>query len=295
MKLLYELHKESKPRFTNFGDELNLVIWPALIPELLDADDSTLFVGIGTVLDDTLPLTSKKVIFGAGNGYRPIPTIDESYKIYFVRGPLTANALGLPPSKGIVDPAVLIQRFAPQRSSGSNGVVLVGHYTSAQCSDWTFACNELGYTYVHPLWPIDRVLELIAGAELVVTEAMHGAIVADALRVPWVPVTTSISRCEFKWQDWTRSVELDYDPIVLPVIWDGRAKSNSNVARVRRWLKQRLFVEKLAPKKLAARVRLSRDTILETKTSCVLAEIERLKRDAIREGWVCGLPIAERS
>jgi len=50
----------------------------------------------------------------------------------------------------------------------------------------------------------------------VVTEAMHGAIVADTLRIPWVPVVCSPAILPFKWSDWTRSVELAYRPRLLP-------------------------------------------------------------------------------
>jgi succinoglycan biosynthesis protein ExoV len=41
---------------------------------------------------------------------------------------------------------------------------------------------------------------------------MHGAIVADALRVPWVPIVTSPRILKLKWQDWCSSVNLPYQP-----------------------------------------------------------------------------------
>src|SRR3569623_1144475 len=48
------------------------------------------------------------------------------------------------------------------------------------------------------------------------TEAIHGAIVADTLRVPWIPVACSPEVAPFKWIDWTQSLGLDYRPIRLP-------------------------------------------------------------------------------
>ena len=45
---------------------------------------------------------------------------------------------------------------------------------------------------------------------------MHGAIVADTLRIPWVPVVCSPAIPPFKWIDWTRSLDLDYRPRGLP-------------------------------------------------------------------------------
>lgn len=44
---------------------------------------------------------------------------------------------------------------------------------------------------------------------------MHAAIIADAFRVPWVPMVTSPQINTFKWLDWTSTIEQRYTPIVL--------------------------------------------------------------------------------
>ena len=41
-------------------------------------------------------------------------------------------------------------------------------------------------------------------------------IVADALRVPWIPLVTSPRILSFKWQDWCQSIELTYQPQFVP-------------------------------------------------------------------------------
>jgi succinoglycan biosynthesis protein ExoV len=60
------------------------------------------------------------------------------------------------------------------------------------------------------------VIEKIRSARLVLAEAMHAAIVADSLRVPWIAVSSSPKVSSFKWLDWTQSMELPYLPLRLP-------------------------------------------------------------------------------
>src|SRR6266545_5861186 len=97
----------------NFGDDLNAWLWPRLIPDLLGSDDGVLLVGIGTLLNNRVPAASMKLVFGSGAGYGAKPRIDGSWKILCVRGPLTADALGLPPELAVTDSAALVNRLAP--------------------------------------------------------------------------------------------------------------------------------------------------------------------------------------
>ena len=54
----------------NFGDDLNAWLWPRLIPELLDGDEGSLFVGIGSILDRRIPRGAAKGSFRRGRGVR---------------------------------------------------------------------------------------------------------------------------------------------------------------------------------------------------------------------------------
>ena len=97
-------------RGPNFGDALNEWLWPRLLPDFFDGDESALFLGIGSILYDFLPRNARKVVFGSGyGGYTPVPHIDDRWAFYFVRGPVTARTLGLDPSLAIGDAAILVR------------------------------------------------------------------------------------------------------------------------------------------------------------------------------------------
>src|SRR5690606_3355759 len=57
----------------------------------------------------------------------------------------------------------------------------------------------------------------IAKSDFFVAESMHGAIPADAFRLPSVAASTSRSINDFKWNDWAASVGVTYDPRHIPV------------------------------------------------------------------------------
>jgi hypothetical protein len=44
---------------------------------------------------------------------------------------------------------------------------------------------------------------------------MHGAIVADTLRTPWVAVKTKQGILDFKWNDWLNTIGALYNPFVI--------------------------------------------------------------------------------
>jgi succinoglycan biosynthesis protein ExoV len=213
MKVFY--YKDKKG---NFGDDLNEWLWKEILPDLCEEkDDGKLLVGIGTILGLELPKGKwQKKVIGSGVGYGPLPSIDESWEFLAVRGPLSARALSLDPKIAVTDSAALLRtlpRYSTPRPS-RKGVVFMPHI-SASPGKWEKACEIAGITYLSPRWDSKLLLEKIANAELVLADAMHAAICADTLRVPWVPLATSDEISTFKWVDWTLSLDLPYRPIYL--------------------------------------------------------------------------------
>lgn len=195
----------------NFGDELNPWLFTRLLPDFFDDDERELFLGIGSILYDNYPPESRKIVFGSGYaGYRPPPVLDDMWSPYFVRGPRSAQAIGLDRSYGIGDGATLLRVMgdAVPKAAAPLGPIFIPHWESALDGVWERVASEAGLTYVDPRWSVERIVTAIRSSSLVVSEAMHGAIVADALRVPWVPVMPLLEKHRFKWFDWAESLDL---------------------------------------------------------------------------------------
>jgi succinoglycan biosynthesis protein ExoV len=205
----------------NFGDDLNLWLWDFLLPDLRKKHPETLLVGVGTVLNRLiLPPTGHKIVIGSGFGYGTLPDMSDrrQWDIRCVRGPLTAEKAGLPASLGIIDPAVLVTEMPEFRNVAKSGrQTFVPHWESAAVGLWPDICKTVGLSYLDPRGEAKSVIREIAQSSLVIAESMHGAILADAFRVPWVPVSTSPSINSFKWNDWAQTVGVTYAPRHVPV------------------------------------------------------------------------------
>lgn len=212
MRLVY--HKGN-----NFGDKLNPIIFNHFIGELLDKNEDELFLGIGSILGLKQNLKGKKNVFTSGYAanddptYGSPPKIDESYNILALRGPLTAELLGIDKNLAICDGAILISEIDDYKFTNNlkgNEVVFIPHHKSEEMYPfWDALCRDAGIVFVSPQEETEIVLERIASAKLVIAEAMHGAIVADTYRVPWIPIKSYPFINEFKWKDWGASLNLD--------------------------------------------------------------------------------------
>ncbi len=203
----------------NFGDELNRWMWPELLGDVIsDPGDDVLFVGIGTVLDRNLPHARATIVFGTGVGYTTVPQDISSarWRIYGVRGPLTARALSLDRRLAMTDPAILLATFREFGGLDRRGTIFIPHWKSVRYGNWQAICNTLGIEFVHPCWDSRRVVRRIAAADKVIAESLHAAIIADAFRVPWIPVALSREVSPFKWVDWASSLNISYSPVCLP-------------------------------------------------------------------------------
>lgn len=214
MKLTY--FRGAQP---NFGDELNATMWHSLLPQgFLDEDETQLFLGIGSILWDDYPKAPIKHVIGSGyGGYTGVPAVrDGSWNIVWLRGPLTAAHLGVDPRLAITDAAVLLRATPLPDPAPGVGVAFMPHFESVARGNWARACALAGITYLDPRDPTGSLLARIRGARLLITEAMHGAIVADALRTPFIALMPNHPEHRAKWQDWAQSLGIGLRQAKLP-------------------------------------------------------------------------------
>jgi succinoglycan biosynthesis protein ExoV len=205
----------------NFGDDLNLWLWDFLLPGFREVHPDVLLVGVGTVLNRALlPEEGRKLVLGSGFGYGNLPDMHDRnlWDVRCVRGPLTAEKVGVPEDLGVIDPAVLVADMPEftnllKRYKQS----FVPHWESAVAGLWPVVCAMAGLHYIDPRGEAKDVIRQIAQSELIVAESMHGAILADAFRVPWVAVSTSDSINSFKWRDWASTVGVEHNPRRVPI------------------------------------------------------------------------------
>src|SRR5690606_15547490 len=155
------------------------------------------------------PEKGEKIVFGSGVGYNKPITLDSSWSFRFVRGPLSAQSIGIDRTAYITDPGILAGQLFKNQNSG-NLITYMPHHISDGNADWKKICEIAGITYLSPSDDIHQTLHMISRSKFVIAEAMHAAIVADALRVPWTPVTAYPHILDFKWVDWCQSLDMPY-------------------------------------------------------------------------------------
>ncbi|WP_254412299.1 polysaccharide pyruvyl transferase family protein [Dyadobacter diqingensis] len=216
----YLYYKDKKG---NFGDDLNPWLWPKLIEKEKEIDKH--FVGIGTVLFENNSLftgfkNEQKIVFGSGvrPSYSQL-SFDETWDIRFLRGPMSASFLD-GKYKYITDAAYALRQLPDfdkfQSTPKKHEISFIPYFQSLSYLNWKQICADLNINYIspHAELGIDHILTEIASSKLIITEAMHGAIIADIFRIPWHRIVFSTPHneggmvSEFKWNDWMQSVGL---------------------------------------------------------------------------------------
>ncbi|QIT56550.1 hypothetical protein HC341_15910 [Aquisalimonas sp. 2447] len=150
------------------------------------------------------------------------------------------------------------------------------HWLNAH-DGWKRICTRAGGEYLDPREDVETVLQQLQSVRLVVAEAMHGAIVADALRIPWIAVRASATPDDVKWEDWASSLEIPLEHHQLPKLPN---RQSANLA-LRLWQQ---LIERRAARALdklvtSAKPQLSDSNVLADRLNRLETLLESLKRD----------------
>lgn len=223
-----------KGQVANFGDDLNPYILKELFPDFERVGSDDFIFLIGTILynnyfqKNKIPKSEvdgrRKFVLGSGIRFINNPLkIDDDWDVVFLRGPLSAALLNMDISKSITDPAYLIRKMSVfnrlNKIPKEYKISIIPHFLSINRLNWDVICKKFNINLIDFSNPdLDFVLEELAKSEFILTEAMHGAILADALRIPWnrfnffSRVHESSLVSEFKWADWMLSVNVSPFP-----------------------------------------------------------------------------------
>ncbi|WP_336127223.1 hypothetical protein [Mesoflavibacter sp. CH_XMU1422-2] len=206
MKLIY-----FKSDIGNFGDDLNPWLWEKLLGDFTQYKDID-FVGVGSILDERIKSEKTKVVFGSG--IRDFDLNIEDFApidIRFVRGPISSKITG---AKYISDSAYALRLLPKQDYIKKYKISFIPYFRHVNHFNWKMFEKITGIHVILPTMPIDKVIEEIQSSKNILSAAMHGCILADAYRIPWMRVkfskhgSESSLTSEIKWDDWLKSVKI---------------------------------------------------------------------------------------
>lgn len=204
-----------KSEFKNFGDELNRLLWAEIFDErALDAADVEVW-GLGSLLGGTVRDSRKKLVLGSGSLGRAAPVGVPGWDIRWVRGPLTAKALGVSEALGLGDPAVLWTGLSGAVARPTGPVAIAPHWRTWLDYDWRGVAEMAGLVAINPMQSVREVTQQLRSCSAVLAESLHAGIFADTLGIPWAPVVLAHRFNEFKWRDWMLTIHREFSPFVI--------------------------------------------------------------------------------
>lgn len=211
----------------NVGDDLNAWLWPKLLSSILDDDDDHLLIGIGTLLNHKIPLAKKYTVLTSGVGYGDLPNVCQGEWSYIgLRGPLSQKALNVKEDISLLDGAYLLPRYLPQPLQTAYKLGYIPHVDSMINGLWQEVSDIAGIRLIDPRWPVDKFVKEVCSCEKIITEAMHGAIISDAYGVPWQPSKAYDYINEFKWRDFSNSLNMNIKLNLIEPTWKGDIGEN---------------------------------------------------------------------
>lgn len=192
----------------NFGDALTPWLLPryGILPVHRRASVARL-AGVGSILE-FLPESYDGVILGSGlmeESLHPLPHA----RALAVRGPLTADLIGVDAPVAFGDPGLLVARHLRRpRSRWRVGLVPHGHHRGTAESAALIARAGSSAFVVNVHQEAAPAVRQIASCDAVISTSLHGLITADSFGIPalWTTMSPPLSGGDFKFRDYEAAV-----------------------------------------------------------------------------------------
>jgi hypothetical protein len=183
----------------NFGDDINPAFFAALTGQrlrLATRRDVPHFLGMGSILDRA---TDQSVVLGAGLIAPDAAPRQMPARIIALRGHLSCQALGLAPDMPLGDPMVLLDRLMRADPDGTTG--FVPHVSMTRQARRLLPPGMRLIDVAADPW---QVIRDIASCQRILSQSLHGLIVADALGIAnlWVAPDPGMAGGRFKFDDY---------------------------------------------------------------------------------------------
>jgi pyruvyltransferase len=189
----------------NFGDDINPSFFETIggrkVRFAADPRQPHL-LGAGSILEQATPAS---VVCGSGLLQPPSGPARRPGRLIAVRGEKSAEALAAPAETLLGDPLVLIDTLVePQPTRHPIGII--PHVRSV--AHWQ-ARAPRGVRLLHPGLEPWRLIREIAACELILSQSLHGLIVADAFGIPnvWIAPSAAMAGGRFKFDDYFSTLD----------------------------------------------------------------------------------------
>ncbi len=205
----------------NFGDDYNPFLFENILdfPVRFEVSSAPHLLCAGSILERS---TSSSIICGSGFIF-PDSQIPDFHKVISVRGEYSASRLGVG-SALIGDPFVIMSLYCseikPEKTRDITYIPHVNFFVRRGRSNLKVPEHvcvlDLGAEF-------DHVLETIASSKLIVSESLHGLVLADAFGVPniWIAPSSDMLGGEYKFRDYYSSTSSPKKSVVAsPLVFE---------------------------------------------------------------------------
>ena len=198
----------------NFGDDLN----PELLAQLSGQpvwrnrkQNTSHILGVGSILERA---NQHSIVMGSGFINSKSKLAINPKLVLAVRGCLTKEKLGIQEGILLGDPAVIIPNLLNISHMPTCEIAIVPHVDS-----YPIYLKKFGHLckIIDPSRSVRKVVSDIASAKVILSQSLHGLVMADAMQIPnvWIAPHEKMLGGEFKFHDYYSTTNLPKLPTHL--------------------------------------------------------------------------------